>query len=151
MRSCGEEVRRRARALGIEMALLSDDEHRQIDLATRTWAAGHRACIVEGRFLDLVFSGWHVGPRLQILLAAPAEVRYDRARAGGMPLGSRFEERSVRREDEFDLSFKQRMYPGVVGCPAQVTIDTSTASIEDCVACVRGHISGWGDGIGSPV
>lgn len=143
LRSCGDEVRRRASEVGVVVAELGDEEHCSIDAATRAWAADNALCVLEGRFLDFVFAGWTVRPVFHILLAASPEVRYERARVRAKVLGVPMQQDAVSFSDQLDQLFKERMFAATIANVPNLSVDTSSASIEDCVTCIHRHVIDW--------
>jgi cytidylate kinase len=133
LRSCGDEVRVQARALGTNLEDLPDTIHKKVDRETVRWAEGRPLCLVEGRFLDAVLGGAGV---LAIRLTAADQARAERGRR-------RFGAYSIdelRQSDTRDEIFRARMYNDRSPVLPQAILDTTKRTVEECVACVRSII-----------
>jgi adenylate kinase family enzyme len=107
LRSCGRVVRDRAKSLGIELKVLPDAVHQEIDQETVTWAMTHQPCLIEGRFLNLVLAGVD-SSAIFIRLTASDIQRQLRACNSGRT-GITIDD--LQRTDAADLCFIKRMFP----------------------------------------
>lgn len=133
MRSCGDAVRSRARALAIPWLDLPDKQHRAVDDETRLWCESMQPCIVEGRFLDKVLFPLEADTML-ICLVASKKARRDRwARRVGRPCTLR----EIDEHDKADRSFRMRMYASGESLLPALVIDTSARLVETCARQVK--------------
>ena len=138
LRSCGTAIRNRATQLGVEFSDLADLEHGIVDRETLSWAMAEGACIVEGRFLDLVFAGYGA-PWGLVTIAADAGVRAARI---ARRQGSTFSEAELMLVDAGDGRFRARIYPGHTAAVPWLRIDSSHMEVEDAVRCIEDAVAG---------
>jgi cytidylate kinase len=129
VRNCGELVRARAAALGLQPSALPDTEHLAIDADTRRTAAhGRNALIIDGTFLD------HVLAELEavwlVKLIAEPEERERRHRARGLTGG-------LPDRDDADELIRRHLYGDKPPERASYTIDTTDVSVSDVVADIE--------------
>ncbi|MGH9894300.1 MAG: AAA family ATPase [bacterium] len=136
LRSCGEEVRRRAEVVGLSWDELPDDQHRAIDTETLLWVASNRPCLVEGRFLDRV-----LGPLGHdvtfVRLEASAEERLQR---WTVRAGRSLSLEELREADALNLAFRARIYMAVESAVPSLILSTSELSVEACVQSLKAFI-----------
>lgn len=129
LRSCGEVVRSEAQRLGVRVDGLADAVHHAIDATTRDWLVTQSSAIVEGRYLNYVLAACEVRLRL-IHLTASDGVRQQR---GQLRFGPWFRLEDLKSIDEADATFVDRIYTSHNQRPPDCVLDTSTASVEECV------------------
>lgn len=134
LRSCGDVIRKRAASQQVALKDLPDETHREVDQETIEWALANQPCLVEGRFLDTVFSG--NSPDVIVRLQATDDARLQRGR---MRRGD-FELADLQRYDQDDQQFLRRVYPARTPLDC-IDIDTSNLSVDECVECVRSIIN----------
>lgn len=139
LRSCGDDVRRVAKDLGVEIECLSDERHRQIDSATVSWAIVHRPCIVEGRFLDAVFRDTVVPVSLVRLVASRAH-RVARLPAKNAAAAAA----QIDLMDTQDADFRVRLYNTGSERASWPTIDTSGLTVDECASRIMTMIKETG-------
>ena len=136
IRSCGAAVRESAKALGVSSHDLPDTGHRDVDRSTVAWAFANQPCIIEGRYLDLVLASVDA-PILSIRLTASdvqRHARYCNSEKFSFTLSD------LREVDANDASFRARMYAASAKTVAELTVDSSEMTLEECVLCVRSII-----------
>lgn len=133
VRSCGEVVRSEAQRLDVPIDGLADAIHHAIDAKTREWLVTRETGIVEGRYLNYVLAASRVRPQL-IHLTASDDVRQKR---GQLRFGPSFRLEDLRRIDEGDADFAGRIYTSDGPLPPDYVLDTSTASVVECVQEIR--------------
>lgn len=143
LRSCGASIRRRAADLGVAPEALDDDSHRLVDAETIEWAAEHRDCLVEGRFLDGVFRDSTMHVRI-IRMEASHGIRAERGTLRGK---STFAIEDVMRADAEDTVFRERLYPGPPLPPSFPVLDNSGLTVDECARRVRAFL---GDALPQP-
>jgi cytidylate kinase len=136
LRSCGEEIKRAARARGLDFSSLTDDDHRAIDKITRSWVLETCFCLVEGRFLDQVLRSLPISP-LSICLTANTDARYERF--------LKRENRNASMEelikgDDADEELRKRLYGGTGFLNTSIFIDTSSLTVVACVEHIKARI-----------
>lgn len=134
LRSCGNIVRSRAQKMQISLERLPDDVHREIDLETIEWASSQADCILEGRFLDLVFSG---GCPAVVLIKIDALIECRIRRGQERSQRSTFSEKDILRADAEDLSYRCRMFSNLVPREPWRVLDTTNMTIAECIKTVQ--------------
>jgi cytidylate kinase len=139
LRSCGEEIKNAAKALGLDFLSLTDEDHREVDRQTLSWALDKCSCIVEGRFLDQVLYGLPVMP-FSVCLAANADVRYERSskRSNGSA-----EANELIKGDRVDSELRLRLYGDKGVLNPSISIDTSNLTVAECVNQIKAATSNW--------
>lgn len=135
VRYCGHEARKRMQLLELSLDDMQDTVHRQIDRETIDWALAHEPCVVEGRFLDGVFSEVHNQHVYLLLLSATHECRLGRGRARAKERLLTFAEQDLNKEDRSDLEFRRRIFSTKPASP-HLTIDTSLTSLDECTQTI---------------
>jgi cytidylate kinase len=129
LRSCGDAVRTAATVHGTTIKDLPDEGHREVDAGTVAWALEHKACIVEGRYLDRVFADSRAAVTLILIGASDAcRVSRLRDRSGNTLLSAE----DLRRSDDEDNAFRERLFGDhATAMPWQV-LDTSGLTVDEC-------------------
>jgi cytidylate kinase len=129
IRSCGEEIKKRAKALSISVGELPDEVHSVIDNETVTWVSANEHCIVEGRFLDYVLSS--VNEEIVFIQLTTSDnerlTRMLKHRRPDIPI------EDLRQIDEIDQRFRERHYNNISKVEPWLTIDTSNDTVAECV------------------
>ena len=128
LRSCGEAIRAAARQANLHHADLPDSMHKEVDAATVAWALDNQPCLVEGRFVDVIFADASA-PTLLFSLVAPQACRLGRAKLrDGASIGLD----NLLRRDAEDAAFRARIYEAPVRRVPSRPIDTSEGEIDEC-------------------
>ncbi|RDJ21061.1 hypothetical protein DWF00_07525 [Bosea caraganae] len=134
LRSCGEAVRAAATAHGLTINDLPDEQHREVDAGTVVWAMGNKSCIVEGRYLDRVFADSRT-PVTLILIRASDACRVSRAK--GRSGNTTFSADDLRRLDDEDNAFRERLFGDRVAAMPWQVLDTSGLTVDECARQLR--------------
>lgn len=130
IRHCGEEVKARAKDLGVALDGFSDEEHCAIDLATVAWTEMQTdVAIVEGRYLHLVLNK----TRAEVLLIELVCAHAEREQRWSKRMGRSLEKGELTKMDGVDLDFSANMYGQVSPRAPSLTIDTSSVPVDQCV------------------
>jgi cytidylate kinase len=135
-RSCGDVVSDRARSAGVAIDSLSISEHIIVDNETREMCAERDFLIVEGRYLDQVLTTVSRDLFLVELTAvcAEREVRWG-CRSGTAP-----NREAILTSDRQDCEFRVLAYSGLVGLKADLTIDNSSMTIQECADSILARV-----------
>jgi cytidylate kinase len=136
LRSCGEEIKRKAKELNVAINELPDDIHSAIDGETIAWIQANADCIVEGRFLDFVLSPIRAQVILIRLTASDTE-RCARMQKRGL---IDFTTMDLCNLDEIDETFRTRHYKGILQAESSITIDTSSLSAIKCAKLIKSKL-----------
>lgn len=135
LRSCGDAVRQMARTAGLPIDQIPDDSHRTVDAETIDWAIKHcGGCMVEGRFLDGVFSSAGKAATL-IELWADSRCRLERARTRSGR--ATFSQGDLNRLDAADASFRLRLFGQHANDLPRYVLDTSDRTADECARWVQ--------------
>jgi len=133
LRSCGEEIKKRAKELDVKFDDLTDEIHHTIDNETVKWFLSNVNCVVEGRFLDAVLSMSSDNIVLIKLTATVAE-RCNRMKKRG---NADYTIDDLCRVDEIDKKFRHEHYRYNECIAPMLTIDTSIFSVEQCLNQIK--------------
>lgn len=131
IRHCGEEVKARARDLGVALEDFSNEEHFAIDLATLAWVDMQtELAVVEGRYLQFVLSK----TRAEVLLIELVCAHAERELRWSKRMGRTLDKGELTNMDGVDLDFSANMYGQVSPQAPRLTIDTSSTPVDQCVS-----------------
>jgi hypothetical protein len=127
LRTCGEEIRLAAAKANRSLDEVPDSIHRSVDDATRDWARYHEfdGAVLEGRFLDQVLAD---EPGV-VFVRASCDSATRIARWAGRVTGA-FCAEDLAEIDKADDLFRLRMYHSSDKGAAQITLDTSSAGVD---------------------
>ena len=125
IRSCGEEIKQRAKTLGLSVDALPGNEHRVIDQLTLDWVREHPNGVVEGRFLNYVLAGV-LPPPIFVSLTASLDAREARYRTKGANPDA------VRQSDASDIAFIKDVYGDIISESHKIILDNSYEPVIDC-------------------
>ena len=130
VRHCGRRLAAEAANQGVQARDLDLNAHRRIDQETFDWVSSKKhLAVVEGRFLHYVLVG-SPAPTVLVRCTASASLRRERIeRRSGIVEGRS----DIFLLDREDSEFCGRLYAGVRPRPFDLFLDTSTASIAECV------------------
>lgn len=130
VRYCGRRVAAEAANQGVQPRDLDTNTHKRIDQETLDWVSSKRdLAVVEGRFLHYVLVG-SPAPTVLVRCAALASLRRERMeRRSGIVEGRP----DIFLSDREDLELCGRLYGGVRPRPFDLCLNTSAASIAECV------------------
>ena len=133
LRVCGDEVRRAAAELRVDLGDVPVELHRQIDDATREWAERNQPSIVDGRFLDYV-----LGPATKnVLLIRLESGEADRQKRSSGRAGRDVKSLSVVEEDSADAAHVARLYFGTQPAKPTMTLDTNALTPDACLEILK--------------
>jgi cytidylate kinase len=127
IRSCGDEIRAAAMAVGLSPGDAPDPLHRAVDDLTREWARFHskNGAIVEGRFLDQVLTGYS-----DVILVATMCAPETRVERWKQRVSSHFDLDCLAELDKADELFRLRVYGTAVLGAVHIRLDTSVGGAE---------------------
>lgn len=133
IRSCGEEIKKKAKELNVKIDDLTNEVHHTIDNETVQWVISNDNCIVEGRFLDSVLS--IISDRIFLIkLTATDAERCDRMKSRGY---TEFTTEDLCTIDKLDRNFRNEHYKYSYGMTPVLVIDTSSLSVELCLNQIK--------------
>jgi cytidylate kinase len=135
LRSCGDAIRKKAETLDLPIDQLPDEAHRAVDAASVEWALERRGgCMLEGRFLDAVFTAAGVSATL-IELRANRSRRVNRAYIRHGLLSFSIDD--LDRMDAEDADFRARLFRRHADDVARHMLDTSCLTVDECARRVQ--------------
>lgn len=138
LRSCGEEIKKKAKKLNVRIDDITDKVHRTIDNETVQWVKSNDNCIVEGRFLDSVLS--EVSDSIFLVkLTATDKERCERMKKRGH---TNCTTDDLSEIDKFDGKFRKEHYICSKCIVPVLTIDTSSFSVEQCINQIKIRLQG---------
>ena len=128
VRHCGDAIREAASAADVSIDELSIEQHQKVDQATYQWASASGVALVEGRFLQYVLSSFE-RPLLLVEVTCSASVREVR---WGDRMGQPVDAQSLAEMDESEDRLVQSLYSSIMPRIAELAIDTTTLSVDEC-------------------